>query len=85
MPRDWVKKYFVKANPTFDLSSLSSSTLRELFAESVDKFASVIDSSDPDLSGFRNAGGKLLVWHGGADGQDAFCREAMPLSVGREV
>ncbi|KAH6847107.1 tannase and feruloyl esterase-domain-containing protein [Chaetomium sp. MPI-CAGE-AT-0009] len=64
--RDWVK-YFVKANPELDLSGLNSTTLRELFTESVDKFASVIDSSDPDLSGLRNAGGKLLVWHGGAD------------------
>ena len=63
---DWVK-YFVKADPMFDLSGLSSTTLRELFAESVDKFASLIDSSNPDLSGFRKAGGKLLVWHGGAD------------------
>jgi pimeloyl-ACP methyl ester carboxylesterase len=63
---DWVK-YFVKADPTFDLSSLSSTTLRELFAESVARFDSLIDSSHPDLSGFRNAGGKLLVWHGGAD------------------
>ncbi|EAQ83099.1 hypothetical protein CHGG_10917 [Chaetomium globosum CBS 148.51] len=63
---DWVK-YFVKADPSFDLSVLSSTTLREVFDESVSKFASVIDSSDPDLSGFRNAGGKLLVWHGGAD------------------
>ncbi|KAH6623781.1 tannase and feruloyl esterase-domain-containing protein [Chaetomium tenue] len=64
--RDWVK-YFVKADPSFDLSGLNSTTLREVFDESVNKFASVIDSSDADLSGFRNAGGKLLVWHGGAD------------------
>jgi pimeloyl-ACP methyl ester carboxylesterase len=64
--RDWAK-YFVKANPKFDFAAFDAAALRELFAESVQKFAGIIDSSDPDLSGFRKAGGKLLVWHGEAD------------------
>jgi pimeloyl-ACP methyl ester carboxylesterase len=64
--RDWARLW-VKQNPNFDFSSLDSAGLRELFAESVTKFNSIIDSSDPDLSGFRKAGGKLLVWHGEAD------------------
>ncbi|KAJ4288283.1 hypothetical protein N0V88_007475 [Collariella sp. IMI 366227] len=63
---DWAK-YFVKADPGFDFAGLSSAALRSLFAESVEKFNSVIDSSDGDLSGFQKAGGKLLVWHGEAD------------------
>jgi hypothetical protein len=29
--------------------------------------AEVFDATDPDLSAFRNAGGKLLLWHGLAD------------------
>jgi hypothetical protein len=33
----------------------------------VEKFNSLIDSSDPDLSGLQKSGGKLLVWHGAAD------------------
>lgn len=59
--------YFVKANPGFNLTGLDSALLRDLFAQSSEKFNSVIDSSDPDLSGLQKAGGKLLVWHGAAD------------------
>ncbi len=64
--QDWVR-YFVKTNPTFDLSGLDSAGLRQLFDESVAKLAAAIDSSDPNLSGFQQAGGKLLMWHGEAD------------------
>ena len=64
--QDWAR-YFVKANPQFDVLGLDSNGLRQLFAESVQEFASVIDSSNPNLSGVQKSGGKLLVWHGGAD------------------
>ncbi|KAL2136236.1 hypothetical protein VTI74DRAFT_4866 [Chaetomium olivicolor] len=63
---DWAR-FFVKRNPSFDAAALSSDALRKLFAESVQSFESVMDSSDTDLSGFHRAGGKLLVWHGEAD------------------
>ncbi|KAK3899381.1 tannase and feruloyl esterase [Staphylotrichum tortipilum] len=64
--QDWIR-YFVKTDPTFDLSGLSPAILRQLFDESVEKLAAAIDSSDPDLSGLQRAGGKLLIWHGEAD------------------
>ncbi|KAF7550751.1 hypothetical protein G7Z17_g5504 [Cylindrodendrum hubeiense] len=62
----WVR-YFVKENPEFDTTSLDSAQLVELFYESKSKFGSIMDSADPDLSKFKKAGGKLLVWHGLAD------------------
>lgn len=64
--QDWAR-YFVEANPKFDVGGLDSDALRKLFDESVREFAGVIDSSSPDLSRLKKAGGKLLVWHGGAD------------------
>ncbi|KAH6629962.1 Tannase/feruloyl esterase [Chaetomium sp. MPI-SDFR-AT-0129] len=64
--RDWTR-FWVTQNPSFDFSTLDSAGLRDLFAQSVAKFESVIDSSEPDLSRFHRAGGKLLVWHGEAD------------------
>lgn len=65
--QDWAR-YFVEANPgKFDVAGLDSDALRKLFNESAHEFAGVIDSSSPDLSGLKKAGGKLLVWHGGAD------------------
>jgi feruloyl esterase len=43
---------------SFDLESDLARTLKN---------ASFIESSDPDLSRFKNRGGKLLLWHGWAD------------------
>ncbi|KAG7284400.1 hypothetical protein NEMBOFW57_010773 [Staphylotrichum longicolle] len=63
---DWARD-FVKANPGLNLDGLDSVGLRDLFAQSVEKFNAVIDSSDADLSGLQKSGGKLLVWHGEAD------------------
>jgi hypothetical protein len=60
-------RYFVKADPAFDLSTLTTPMLQSLFAESVSKFSSIIDSSSPNLDTFRKSGGKLLAWHGTAD------------------
>lgn len=64
--RDWTR-FWVTQNPSFDFSALDSAGLRDLYAQSVAKFDAVIDSSNPDLSRFQHAGGKLLLWHGEAD------------------
>ncbi|MFB9410349.1 tannase/feruloyl esterase family alpha/beta hydrolase [Dactylosporangium matsuzakiense] len=49
-----------------------SMTLRDLHYDSATFYeiyqrAGIYDASDPDLSAFRAAGGKLLLWHGWAD------------------
>ncbi|KAH6665491.1 Tannase/feruloyl esterase [Halenospora varia] len=62
----WIR-YFLKGDPNFDISTVGSADLTKLFFESAQKYGDVIDSANPNLSKFRNAGGKLLVWHGEAD------------------
>jgi hypothetical protein len=62
----WIR-YFVKANPSFDMSSIGYSELIQLFSESSTKYDHIIGSANPDLSGLQKSGGKLLVWHGDAD------------------
>lgn len=62
----WIR-YFLKADPKFDVSTIDSAGLKELFFESASKYSNLIDSTNPDLSGLRQSGGKLLVWHGEAD------------------
>ncbi|EKJ73439.1 hypothetical protein NXS19_011079 [Fusarium pseudograminearum] len=57
-------RYFVKADPSFDTSVLDSNKFESLFIESRDEFSHIMDSSDPDLRPFEQAGGKLLMWHG---------------------
>ncbi|WP_344580590.1 tannase/feruloyl esterase family alpha/beta hydrolase [Nonomuraea roseoviolacea] len=49
-----------------------SATLRDLRYDSatfreIHRQAGIYDASDPDLTAFRAAGGKLLLWHGWAD------------------
>jgi hypothetical protein len=55
---------YPSARPSATLHDLhyDSATFREIYRR-----AGVYDASDPDLTAFRAAGGKLLLWHGWAD------------------
>ncbi|MFI1994151.1 tannase/feruloyl esterase family alpha/beta hydrolase [Actinoplanes sp. NPDC020271] len=52
------------ARPSLTLRDLryDSATFREIYQR-----AGIYDATDPDLTAFRAAGGKLLLWHGWAD------------------
>ncbi|WP_432840753.1 tannase/feruloyl esterase family alpha/beta hydrolase [Dactylosporangium sp. CA-092794] len=63
---DWIR-YFLYRRPGFDLSTIGYAGFERLFAESLARYSAVIGSDDPDLSGFRAAGGKMITWHGLAD------------------
>jgi hypothetical protein len=54
---------------TSDLNTqtLSREDFRRPLHKSRQEQLSVMDTADPDLSGFKSAGGKLLHWHGVAD------------------
>ncbi|MGW4648169.1 DUF6351 family protein [Kitasatospora sp. NPDC004289] len=66
VPAAWVNSW-VRKQPTADLSTVTSGELARLFRRSQAEYDRVIGTDDPDLSGFRRAGGKLLTWHGLAD------------------
>ncbi|KAG3184780.1 hypothetical protein PC129_g25292, partial [Phytophthora cactorum] len=59
----WIQ-FFVEKNKSFDYKTVSRRDFDRIFHESVAQYASIIGTSDPDLSAFRDAGGKLLVFHG---------------------
>lgn len=63
---NWIK-YFVQKDPAFDTSTITYRDFPRLFARSRAEFDRIIGTDDPDLSGFRAAGGKMLTWHGYAD------------------
>jgi hypothetical protein len=46
---------------------LTYASFYRLFGESVRQFNKIIGTDDPNLSGFRDAGGKLLTWQGQYD------------------
>jgi hypothetical protein len=62
---EWLK-VFRKGNKNADLTTLSLEEYSRLFRLSINKYASVIGTGDPDLTSFK-AGGKMITWHGIAD------------------
>ncbi|MFF7777758.1 tannase/feruloyl esterase family alpha/beta hydrolase [Streptomyces tanashiensis] len=66
VPAAWVATWLEK-QPSFDVSTITYSRFTQLFKQSQAEYGRVIGTDDPDLSAFRDSGGKLLTWHGGAD------------------
>ncbi|KAI1854841.1 hypothetical protein JX266_000959 [Neoarthrinium moseri] len=63
---DWIA-VFLARNASLDYNSLTREDFDRLFRLSVDQYASVIGTDNPDLTSFRRSGGKMIVWHGLAD------------------
>ena len=56
-------KYLVFGDAKFDYASYEFDDFERDTAE----LSAIADAVDPNLSGLRNAGGKLILWHGWAD------------------
>ncbi|EXJ86297.1 hypothetical protein A1O1_06667 [Capronia coronata CBS 617.96] len=63
---DWIQRFVLK-NTTINLLDLSHSDWDTIFRASVDQYESVISANNPDLTDFRNHGGKMITYHGLAD------------------
>jgi hypothetical protein len=63
---DWFR-YFLTQNPQFDGNSVTPDAYDLLWAQSVEQYGLVFGTDNPDLSAFRDRGGKAIVWHGWAD------------------
>ncbi|KAJ0419558.1 tannase and feruloyl esterase-domain-containing protein [Aspergillus carlsbadensis] len=64
--RAWIAA-FVEGNPDFDVATISLENLGAEVQKSERMYRHIIGGDNPDLSRFRDAGGKLLTWHGLAD------------------
>jgi feruloyl esterase len=60
-------QYFLVQDPRWDWTSLANGEYELLFNQSIEEFGAVIGSDDPDLTHFRDRGGKLILYHGLAD------------------
>lgn len=60
-------RLWVKQDPSFDWHTLGYAGFEDAFRTSQELFHDVIATDDPDLAPFRDAGGKLLMWHGWYD------------------
>ncbi|KAL4922729.1 Tannase/feruloyl esterase [Aspergillus aurantiobrunneus] len=63
---DWIR-LAVRKNPRFDLKTVTHDEYTRIFQDSVKEYKSMIGADDPDLSEFRQRGGKILTFHGLAD------------------
>ncbi|TGO45435.1 hypothetical protein BOTNAR_0668g00010 [Botryotinia narcissicola] len=63
----WVAK-FVRKDDNTDTSNITRQEFDQLYHSSINEWSSIMDTNDPDLSQFRARGGKLLTYHGLADG-----------------
>ncbi|MFB8212536.1 tannase/feruloyl esterase family alpha/beta hydrolase [Streptomyces sp. NPDC056010] len=66
VPQFWVT-HWLKKDPSYDVSRITYSEFTRLFKQSQAEYDKFIGTDDPDLSGFRRSGGKLLTWHGQDD------------------
>ncbi|KAH6985193.1 Tannase/feruloyl esterase [Ilyonectria destructans] len=67
LPDDWVK-WFLKKDPNFDFTRIKTlQQLTDLYAFASAEYSGIIGTDNPDLSAFREAGGKMLTFHGLAD------------------
>jgi feruloyl esterase len=63
---EWFR-YFLLQDPAWDWQTMTYEQYLLLFQQSVLQYQAVIATDDPDLSAFRDAGGKVVFWHGTAD------------------
>lgn len=60
-------KYMLAKDPAFDPGSMTTQQFYDYLELSRKTFRCSVAADDPDLSGFRRAGGKMIAWHGMAD------------------
>src|SRR5262245_21581316 len=63
---DWLK-YFITQNPQLDWTTITPVGYQRFWDQSLEQYGLVIGTDNPDLTEFRNRGGKAIVWHGWAD------------------
>src|SRR2546430_2320201 len=66
IPLDWFR-FFLIQNPQWDWTTLTPAGFVLLWRQSVEEYGAVIGTDDPDLTRFRDRGGKVIIYHGLAD------------------
>jgi feruloyl esterase len=63
---DWLR-YFITQNQQLDWTTITPAAYQLYWDQSAEEYGSVIGTANPDLSAFRDHGGKTIIWHGWAD------------------
>ena len=60
-------KYFLVQDSKWDWTTMTPARFEQLWQQSVEEFGAVFGTDDPDLTRFRDHGGKVIILHGRAD------------------
>ncbi len=63
---EWFQ-YFLKQDPKWDWTTMTPAGFELLWNQSVEQYGAVIGTDNPDLTRFRDRGGKVIIYHGLAD------------------
>jgi pimeloyl-ACP methyl ester carboxylesterase len=66
IPEEWFR-YFLLQDPKWDWTTLTPEWFELLWDQSVEQYGTVIGTDDPDLTRFRDRGGRILIYHGLTD------------------
>jgi hypothetical protein len=61
----WV--YYLAQDPKWDWTTLTYAGFEQLWTKSVEQYGAVLGTDNPDLTRFRDHGGKIIITHGLAD------------------
>ncbi|QDS72107.1 hypothetical protein FKW77_003629 [Venturia effusa] len=67
IPMDWIR-YFVVKDARYDPSKINLKDFDEILGRSFKEYSPIIGTDSPDMTAFAKAGGKILSYHGLADG-----------------
>jgi hypothetical protein len=57
-------RFFLKQEPEWDWTTLTRAEFEQLQQQSIEQYTHVLSTDEPDLTRFRDRGGKLLLAHG---------------------
>jgi hypothetical protein len=63
---DWWR-FFLNQNPQWDWKTVTRASYEQYWDQSVEEFGPVFATDNPDLTAFRDRGGKIVMWHGQSD------------------
>jgi feruloyl esterase len=63
---EWFR-YFLAQDPKLDWTTITPAAYERYWDQSVEQYGAVIGTDNPDLTAFRDRGGKAILWHGWAD------------------
>jgi hypothetical protein len=64
LPLNWMTHFVHRGDPSFNLAKMTYEGFDDVVHFGRQIYGSALDTDDPDLSRFRNAGGKMVTFHG---------------------